>query len=170
MLWWGILPGCQPHSSHSCHELAVLCCAPPGSTSPWAAVLLGLQGWGTPGCCGGPCARAGECWGPICWGPICWGPDIRVGRAGISGGWAALRGTVQHNPLHPPWSSFSAPTPPISCTSHPGPHTLVPTPRAVGGPQPWQQDRAMGVAPTCPHTPGRQRQAVLRGALLPLNY
>lgn len=44
------------------HTMIWLCRAPPGSTSPWAPVL---QGWGTPGCCGDPCARARECWEPI---------------------------------------------------------------------------------------------------------
>lgn len=100
------------------HAMSWLCWAPPGSSSPWAPVLLDLQGWGTPGCCGGPCARARECWGPICQGP-----DTGVDSAGIPGDCAAVRGLVQHNPSHPPWSSFAAPTPHIlyltPCSPHP---------------------------------------------------
>lgn len=61
-----------------------------------------------PGCCGGPCARAGECWG-LC----CQGPEIWLGKSGIPGNCIAVRGLVQHKAQHLSWSRVAAPTPHI---------------------------------------------------------
>lgn len=122
--------------------------APPGSTFPWAPVLLA--------CRAGAPEDAVEV--PRPGGPTCQDPDTGVGRAGIPGDCAAVRGHVQHYPCTPFGPALLLPSP-VSWTSHPAPHTLLLTPGAVGGAQPQRQDRAMGVAPTCPHAPGRQRQA-----------
>lgn len=56
MLWWGILPGCQPHSSHSCHELAVLC-------TPWKYLSLGCSAAGPAGL-----GHPRMLWGSLCQG------------------------------------------------------------------------------------------------------